>query len=370
MKILPLVCEDSIAGSIKTHPEDFVVEEIPLYEHCGSGEHVYLSVQKKNLSHDDLLKIVARATHVLPNEIGYAGRKDLRAQTTQLLSVHLPNGDVELPSDLGGIRVLWQSRHTNKLHLGHLLGNRFKIRIRNADPGFTTLIQERMKYISREGIPNAFGPQRFGNYKNNHQLGKSILLEDLDQVIHDLALCDRPLSKRVTSYQSISAIAKPLRRLWVNALQSAIFNDGLAQRIMEGTWSRPILGDLICMHGARGRTFEATVEEIKSKEFQSRVKLVEVSPTGPLWGRKMRDPGSTVLERELEVLQSFGLKKSDFVKTKQYGVGGRRPLRVPVKNTSIVEGEDMHGPFVLAQFELPAGSYATVVIALLLNVSI
>jgi tRNA pseudouridine13 synthase len=156
----------------------------------------------------------------------------------------------------------------------------------------------------------------------------------------------------------------------VNALQSAIFNGVLEQRIANETWNTPLIGDLVCKHGARGRTFEVTAEDIDSTEFQSRLASVQISPTGPLWGKKMRTSSFDVFEKELGVLLTFGLEQSHFATTKQYGLGSRRALRVPVENTSISEGSDSDGSFELAQFELPAGSYATVVIESLLNVSL
>ena len=369
MQQSPLCGEPSITGTIKNRPEDFVVEEIPLYEPCGSGEHVYLALRKTNLSHDALIHTVARTLGVSTRAIGYAGRKDVNATTTQVLSVHLPGVDEQPSSDLFGVEVLWQSRHENKLRLGHLLGNRFSIRIRNVEASDVGLIQGRLQRISTSGLPNAFGPQRFGNRKNNHQLGKALLTEDWDRLVHLLADGDELLADKVSS-RGISAISKPIRKLWVNALQSAIFNAVLEQRISDGSWNRPIVGDLVCKHGARGRTFEATAEDIDSAEFQSRVISVEISPTGPLWGKKMRQPSNDIFENELAILHTFGLEQSVFSKTKQYGTGARRPLRVPVENTMISEGTDSHGPFVLVQFELPAGSYATVLIESLLNVSL
>ena len=369
MQIAAPSSEHSIAGSIKEHPEDFIVEEIPLYEPCGSGEHVYLSVRKTNLSHDALLSLVARTLNVSTRAIGYAGRKDLYATTTQVLSAHLPI-DVEIPNDFGNVELLWQSRHTNKLRVGHLLGNRFKIRIRGVDTADVGCIRERMVRLSTEGLPNAFGPQRFGNRKNNHHLGKALLMEDWDQMIKLLAGDDEMLVQRVVQRRSRGAIAKQLRKLWVHALQSKIFNGVLEQRIAEATWNTPLIGDLICKHGARGRTFEATAEDIDSVEFQSRITSVESSPTGPMWGKKMRKPSGDVFDMEMAVLNSFGMTQTQFATTKQYGMGARRPLRVPVENTEVTEGSDERGYFVVAQFDLPAGSYATTLIESLLNVLI
>jgi tRNA pseudouridine13 synthase len=251
-----------------------------------------------------------------------------------------------------------------------LIGNRFKIRIRGVDKADVGLIRERMQRISSTGLSNAFGSQRFGNYNNNHHLGKALLMEDWDRMIDLLAEGDEQLAQHVMHRRSQGAIAKPLRKLWVNALQSAIFNNVLEQRIADGTRDTPLVGDLVCKHGARGRTFCVTSEDIDSSEFQSRVASVEISPTGPMWGKKMRATTGEVFNKELAALNSFGLNQAHFATTKQYGMGVRRPLRVPVMNTKVTEGGDSEGSFVITQFELPAGSYATTLIESLLNASL
>ena len=368
-KQLPVQCEPNIAGTIKDRPEDFIVDEIPLYEPCGTGEHLYFGVRKTNMSHDALMNTVARAMGVSTRAIGYAGRKDSSATTTQVLSVHIPCEGMEVPTDLGGAEIVWQSRHTNKLRLGHLLGNRFEIRIRGVDTKDVELIQDRLQQLSVTGLPNTFGHQRFGTRKNNHNLGKALLLEDWDLLFQLLDDGDEEFARGAPPRHACSSIPKPIRRLWVNALQSTIFNAVLQQRVIGETWDKPLVGDLICKHGARGRTFEATAEDIDSEKFQSRVASIEVSPTVPLWGKKMREPTGDVFEQELAVLHTFGLDQVVFCRSNHYGTGARRPLRVPVANTRVSDGIDAHGSFVLVQFSLPAGSYATVVIELLLNAS-
>ncbi len=96
---------EGIGGILKSRPEDFLVEEIPLYEPSGEGEHLYLMIEKRGLSTFDLLNIVARHFDVQKKSIGYAGLKDKHAITRQMISVHLPGKDESAFRSLDGNRI-------------------------------------------------------------------------------------------------------------------------------------------------------------------------------------------------------------------------------------------------------------------------
>ena len=124
-----------IGGVIKQRPEDFLVEEIPLYEPCGEGEHIYLMVEKRHMPTFEAMGVVANHFGVRHEAVGYAGLKDKHAVTRQVLSVHAPG---KRPEDFPMIQhdrmaVLWADLHTNKLRQGHLKGNRFSIKVRSTD---------------------------------------------------------------------------------------------------------------------------------------------------------------------------------------------------------------------------------------------
>src|SRR5689334_25352268 len=76
-----------VGGSIKRRDEDFFVQEVPLYEPSGSGEHVYAEIQKVGLTTFEAVKRIADALRVPTGDIGYAGLKDARAVTRQVISV-------------------------------------------------------------------------------------------------------------------------------------------------------------------------------------------------------------------------------------------------------------------------------------------
>jgi tRNA pseudouridine13 synthase len=377
---------------LKSSPNDFVVEEIPLYKPCGEGEHLYLTVVKSNMSHDELVRKIANEFDVSTRNIGVAGRKDLRAVTTQTVSVHLPGANVEIPQKIGTVEIISSSLHTNKLRLGHLTGNRFVIRLRNLNPDSFHTIETKLREVERVGLPNAFGHQRFGNDGNNQILGKHLILEHWDGVTQELlaggerhhkfaaegefksALDAWPfgqpaertaleaLSAGKSSKQACQLISRPLKKLWVNALQSAIFNEVLEQRTHLGTWDSLEEGDLAWKHDGGGRTFEISKEESGSDAIASRSASFEISPTGPLWGKKMRQPSGDAFALEQEILSSWGIHNEHLASMKKFAQGARRPLRVKVSNPAISLGEDSVGQYFELTFELPAGSFATVVV--------
>ncbi|MHC5213638.1 MAG: tRNA pseudouridine(13) synthase TruD, partial [Planctomycetota bacterium] len=177
---LPLLTSDidGIGGDIKTIPADFVVEEIPQYEFCGEGTHVYAFVQKKNMSTQDMMNLVARSVGIRTLDVGYAGRKDARAITRQWISVeHIDPAKLsELESPK--LKILDVTRHTNKLTVGHLKGNRFCIRLRNLNRPVQEAVPiatEIMETLSAKGVPNYFGPQRFGYRGDSHLLGGAVI---------------------------------------------------------------------------------------------------------------------------------------------------------------------------------------------------
>ena len=80
----------------------------------------------------------------------------------------------------------------------------------------------------------------------------------------------------------------------------------------------------------------------------------------------MRRPSGEVLELENEVIRSFGLEESHLTGLSKFADGARRPLRVGVGHPNISSGIDEHGKYIQANFELPAGSYASTLLQQLL----
>jgi tRNA pseudouridine13 synthase len=398
---LPLLTKNfaGIGGTLKQRAEDFFVQEVPLYEPSGSGEHVYCEIQKVGLTTFDAVNRIGEALRVPTNDIGYAGLKDARAVTRQVISVRGTTEDavMALSGRIPGLTVLWAARHGNKLRLGHLAGNRFAIKVRDVTPTDVVKLKEPLAELQRRGLPNYFGEQRFGRRGDNDLLGAALVRGDdagllsvlLGQPDSDVdegqdhqarSMFDRNdlegamrawprragMERRVLARliktgrpgAAVRAIDERLRRLWVSALQSRLFNDVLALRVEGGTFDRLIDGDLAYKH-ANGACFLVQSAEAE----QPRAEAFEVSPSGPLFGYRMTLPEGEALRVEQAAFEAAGLAAQDF-RSRAIGKvkGARRPLRVKPADVELAAGVDDHGSHVTVAFTLPPGSFATVLL--------
>ena len=202
---------------MRVSEDDFRVEELPLYEPCGEGEHLYLTVEKRGRTTQEVAREIARALGARERDAGSAGLKDKRAVAVQRISVLTRAPPSEALQIAGpGFRVLEAKRHLNKLRPGHLRGNRFRILLRGCVPDAPARAGKIAASIEEQGVANLFGPQRFGKRGDNAALGRSILLRETK------------LSDRF------------LRRLALSALQSELFNRCLAGRIRGGCLAKAI----------------------------------------------------------------------------------------------------------------------------------
>jgi tRNA pseudouridine13 synthase len=386
-----------LAGSIKQRPEDFFVQEIPLYEPSGEGEHVYAEIQKVGLTTFEAVNRVAHALNVSTRDIGYAGMKDAQAVTVQTLSILGTTPEAVMALKIPNVTVRWAVRHGNKLRLGHLKANRFAIRLRHVNATDVVKLTPVVKTLQSRGMPNYFGEQRFGRRGDNHLLGAAIIRMDakglLDQLLgkpmpsiedpqttgarkafergdHKLAMKLWPrksgMERRVLArliktnkpVAALKAIDQRLRRLWVSAAQSWMFNQVLAERMNAGTFDKILPGDLAYKH-ENGACF--LVEDQATE--QARAEAFEISPTGPLVGYRMSLPTGDPLRIEEAVMAQAHLHPEDFKKEGGERVkGARRPLRVKPEDFDLTGGVDEHGPHITVAFTLPAGSFATVLL--------
>src|SRR5690349_7654043 len=159
-----------IGGTIKQRPEDFFVQEIPLYEPSGEGEHVYLDVQKIGLTTFEAIKRLPDALHVSSSDLGYAGLKDAGAITRQVVSSPGTTEQAAMNLRIPDMTIQWAARHANKMRLGHLAGNRFAIKLRDVNPTDVVKLQPVLDVLTTRGLPNFFGEQRFGRRGDNDKL--------------------------------------------------------------------------------------------------------------------------------------------------------------------------------------------------------
>ncbi len=380
---------------IKATPEDFVVEELPLYAPSGEGDHLYLRFTKRNLPTDIAVRAIARALGVDARDVGVAGLKDKVGVTTQTISVPLGRDPAALEArvaalvssggslvssggslvssggslassggslSLEGITVHEARRHGNKLRTGHLAGNRFAITIRDLDPARVSDVVRALEQVGREGAPNAFGSQRFGRDQDNAQRARAWLRGEWSG----------PRDGRQ-------------RRFLFSSLQSAIFNDVLQRRIDDGTWLAPLEGDVLQKEDSGGLFLCEDVATDRDRAARG-----EVSPTGPMVGVKMRAPTGSALALETEVTSAWLGEGFDLASVRHLGEGTRRPLRTLVQELRIEAGDAVQAgraansreatnaheaeksreqrPSVRVYFVLPKGAYATTVLATAIDI--
>lgn len=344
-------------------PEDFLVEELPLYQPSGYGIHTYFAIRKCNLTTIDAINLIARELQVKSRIIGYAGLKDKRAITTQVLSVEGVSPKHVLQIDLPGIDVLWAERHEHKLRVGHLRGNRFEITLREVSSNALPAVRDEMKRLETDGVPNRFGSQRFGNKQDSHLIGKALLkhewMEALGFVLTDDTVLSGHFVKRVkqelekdSEEKAVACIPHRLRKLYLSAYQAYLFNCIIEKRLPN--LGQLLDGDIAIKHsnGAPFLVENAQVEQPRADAF-------EISPSGPIIGYKMRQPTGMVQEMELELLAAEGVERTTFRRVAGVRLPGtRRPLRVTLELHQVV-AVDIG---IRLCFSLPSGSYATVVL--------
>ncbi len=378
---------EGTGGSIKESPEDFLVEEIPLYQPCGEGEHIYVSVEKRGLTTHQLLRHAAQVFSVNERDIGYAGLKDSNATTIQTISIPLIEPGAAKNLENEQIRVLDAIRHRNKLRPGHLAGNRFQIRVTGPRAHSLPRAESILTELQDKGVPNFFGVQRYGLLGNSHLIGQAILNNNFENacqlLIGNPEVIEHPgwkkavelflegeleaaaaqlprhcryerqlltgLAKGQSHKKAVLNLPRNILRLYLSAYQSSLFDKIVAMRLrtIDKLWP----GDIAIKHanGACFRVEDASVEQLRADAF-------EISASGPLYGHKtmLASGQSGILEESL--LDKEKLSLEDFKLGRGLAMTGeRRALRIPVSDPSVHEE---HDDFIL-NFSLPKGSYAT-----------
>lgn len=394
---LPYLTSDipGVGGIIKQRPQDFVVDEVPLYEPSGAGTHVYFRIEKTGLPTMQAVQEIARALDRPKYEIGYAGLKDADAVTRQMLSLEHVDPRVIEALEVPGVKVVGVSRHTNKLKLGHHKGNRFTIRLRCVEPARVEDARAILDVLARRGVPNYFGPQRFGARGDTWEIGRALVHKDYDTAVavmlgrassadrgaildarrlfdrgdYDAAAAAWPYMYRSErracremartkgkSYKVMRVVDQQARRFYISAFQSMLFNQIVAQRV--NSLDRLMPGDLAWRH-PQGAVFK--VEDVARE--QPRCDAFEISPTGPLFGHRMSSPDGEPGRLERELLQSEGLLGAEWLEnSKRRTPGGRRPLRFKPHDASVSAGRDETGDYIEVSFFLESGCYATTVL--------
>jgi tRNA pseudouridine13 synthase len=324
-------------GRVREAPEDFRVEEIPAYPPIGAGEHCFVRFEKTGLTTPEAVARIARALGADPRGTGFAGLKDRHAVTVQWASFAGadPAGALGLGESIPGVRILEAARSSSKLRTGHLHGNRFALRLHVE--GDHARVGALVDEVARRGFPNYFGAQRFGAGGRN-----------LERARRWLVLAGPPPRERFD------------RKLLVSALQSALFNGVAAARVRDDLLDHAIAGDVLRKEDTGGLFTTADLAEA-----ERRVQAWEVSPTGPMFGERMRWPEADALAREEAALAEAGMTRAHLAAFARFGAGTRRALRVRPANVAIAQESDA----LVLRFDLPSGAYATVLLREILDAS-
>ncbi len=336
---LPYITKDlpGIGGQLRSKHEHFLVEEIPLYEPSGNGPHLYINLTKEGLTTKEIQQKLAVLFNCQNSDIGYAGLKDKHARTTQTFSVLLGNVDNDSINDKVNqikthlpVTVNSAKLHRNKLKPGHLLGNRFTIKITKTNLNSIKSLeyaQDIVDQLKTNGVPNFFGPQRFGFDGENIKKGKEIIL-----------------GKKV-------GIDRWLKRFLISSYQGYLCNRYLAHRLDTNNFNRIIMGDIGKKYSTGG------MFQVKDpQKEQLRYETHEITFTSPIYGSKMWEATGSAGKLEKEILNEAGitLQQLDHHKIK----GTRRIGRLIINDLKVsLENQDL-----LIKFSLPKGAFATTVL--------
>lgn len=427
---------EPIRAVFKARWEDFHVEELPAADPAGSGDHLWMEVEKRGLTTPRAAAEIARALGVSASSIGYAGLKDARAIARQWMSAEHASPERALAIADARLRVLRAVRHPRKLRRGGHAGNRFVLRLRPpgvvpadgaapaadaAEPvpappewspavaaALATRLAERLARLARVGVPNYYGPQRFGTRGDTWRIGRALAGEDWQEAaaliagrplraddpavdpsagVHPdtgdvltaralfdagdylaaaaawprgFAQCARLAAAMARTggdaARALPVVGKRMLRLYASAWQAWLFNRVLAVRMPEP--DRLLPGDLAWKHDSEALF---PVEDVAAE--QPRADRFEISPTGPLVGRRMRAPGGAVAALEAEALGNAGFDAAQLESAALRPLTGRRrPLRFAIREPAVRSGADDRGPWVELRFALPPGCYATTVL--------
>ncbi|NJE46328.1 tRNA pseudouridine(13) synthase TruD [Thermococcus sp. GR7] len=391
-----------IGGRIKAQPEDFIVMEEPLRSAFDGKKYAIFLLKKRNWDTMAAVKEIAKRAGISYKDIGFAGTKDRHAVTYQYISVPRDAKEKVEAVRIKDIELRFVS-YGRALKLGHLLGNRFKIIVRDVDESAFERTKEIVRELrSKGGFPNYFGYQRFGERRvTNHLIGKLLLKGDFEGAARlflgahgggmegdearknfwETGDVNRALEEfpgflryeRAMLYKyketgswrkAFLSLPLPIMRIFIHAYQSYLFNLYISRRIEEGLpLNEALVGDIVVqIKGGipyRDRTYRVTETNIDF--VKEKIRKGEAMVSGPLFGFSMRRargiPGR--LEEELLAEENLSLKDFKRLPKPMAEPGGRRELLI--RPLGLTYG---YVPSVgmCFRFFLPKGVYATSVL--------
>lgn len=346
----------------KAKPEDFVVNERLEVDFTGEGEHLWLHIKKSGINTAYLAKLLSEWAGIPLRDVSYSGLKDRQALTTQWFSLRLPKkqkpDSVFAPVDIKEhetVKIIAEHWHNKKLNRGTHNANQFVITLRDIEfakdqtLGDKSSVEQHLQTISKTGVPNYFGPQRFGFGGNN--------------IREALNLFARPL-KSTSSAKKKNKRKSAVREqnsMELSAARSLIFNQILAARVQDGSWNTGLNGEVFNLNGS-GSIFAS---EHMDETLQARVASGDIHPTAVMWGAGNDKVAGDAAELENTVVQQDALLAALATGLEQREVKAqRRALRLPVEDLSWRWADEQDGEQTLVlSFTLTTGSFATSVLA-------
>ena len=387
-----------IGGTLRTVPDDFIVDEIPLDKKGGtSGPYLICRLTKTNWELQHAVKEIAKRLNISHRRIGWAGTKDRNARTTQLVSIYKVTPEQVAALHIKDITIEVIGEANEQLSLSDLAGNRFDILIRNADVEDLTSQVATVTGAAAVALPNYFGLQRFGVIRPlTHRVGELILRGEYEQAVatyvgqafplekeeaqrartlyretRDAALALRELpvpmsfERSMLSYLqahpgdypgALRQLPPKLLSMFVSAFQSYLFNCALSHRLAAGnTLAEAVPGDRLIF--ANGRTDTATAASRAAVSLhlsRGRCSIALFMPGRDDKGAPAGDETTRGMLADLGITPDHFRRASEFVQTKFDGAW--RPIALRTTVDSAIQGSDLH-----LKFTLPPGHYATTV---------
>jgi len=354
----------------KAKPEDFVVNERLEVDFTDEGEHLWLHIEKSGVNTAYLAKLLSEWAEIPLRDIGYSGLKDRQALTKQWFSLRLPKKHKPAsdfaPVDIKEhemVNILAEHWHNKKLNRGTHNANQFIITLREvtlrelefADSSTLVdnqaLVEQHLMSISDTGVPNYFGPQRFGFGGNN--------------IREALTLFARPMQNTPSAKKKSKRKPREQNAMELSAARSLIFNEILAARVRDGSWNTGVNGEVFNLDGS-GSVFAS---EHLDETLQARVASGDIHPTAVMWGVSNDKVTGDAADIENTIVQQDALLAELATGLEQRKIKAqRRALRLPVKDLSwqwIHEQSDEQT--LVLSFTLTTGSFATSVLASLVE---
>jgi tRNA pseudouridine13 synthase len=393
-------------GVIKSCVEDFRVSEV--FEELGyeGGRYLVLDVEKTNWDTHHLIREMARKLRISQKRFGWAGTKDKRAVTSQRISIMNLDESQLNKINLPDLKIRVLGRTNRAVGLGDLLGNSFHITIRDMscpDPA-ARLAAVTSEIEKQRGVPNYFGVQRFGDIRPvTHKVGEAMVrgkieeavfiylalpfpgeqpgtreareklwidrdihaaLKEFPEYLHyELAMLNFLAEHPCDYVHSFDILSINLKRLFVHAYQSYLFNRILSRRLAAAMpLHKAMEGDVVCF-AKEGLPDMDRVQKVTAENLEAINRLVgrdRAFITLPLIGFETETGDGAEGKIERAILGEEGLSPENFLVEENLDLGSRGTRRAalcPVKPQIRVDET-----LAEMQFVLPKGSYATVVL--------